>query len=230
MTHNARRLRTWLAGAAIAAQVLFVGGWLVLGAIEGHGYSAGRHDISDLGALTAHHATASRLTEGIAGAVTIAFALLVLRPSLRSVGGREPLGAWLVAVSLPGFDTMSDAFFRLDCRAADTGCAVADATASWHGKVHVACFAIAALATVAAPFVLSRRMRHVGGWQDLAVPTRIFGILTIVALAVTGVTTGTAIQGWTQRGAAVFVPLGIVALAWRALRLEARPAAVVAES
>ena len=46
-----------LAIAAVAAQVLFVGGWLIGGAIEGHGYSAGRHDISDLTALTAHHAT-----------------------------------------------------------------------------------------------------------------------------------------------------------------------------
>jgi hypothetical protein len=41
---------------------------------------------------------------------------------------------------------------------------------------------IAALATVAAPFVLAHRMRRVDGWQDLAVPTRIFGALMIVAL------------------------------------------------
>jgi hypothetical protein len=57
--------------AVITAQLLFVGGMLVLGAIEGHGYSASRHDMSDLGALTAHHATASRLIVGIAGAVTV---------------------------------------------------------------------------------------------------------------------------------------------------------------
>src|SRR5213083_430800 len=66
--HHARP--RWLAWGGIAGQIVFVGGWLVLGAIEGHGFSAGRHDISDLGALTAHHATASRITEGIAGAVT----------------------------------------------------------------------------------------------------------------------------------------------------------------
>ena len=220
---TAVRHRSWLAWAVIAAQLLFLGGMLVLGAIEGHGYSAGRHDISDLGALTAHHATAARLIVGIAGAVTIAFALLVLRPSLRSAAGREPVGTWLVALSLPGFDTMSDAFFRLDCRAADTGCTMAEATASWHGKAHIACFVIAALATVAAPFVLAHRMRRVDGWQDLAVPTRIFGVLTIVALAVTGASTGTAAQGWTQRGAIVLVALGIGALAWRVLTLARHP-------
>ena len=207
----------------IAAQLLFVGGMLILGAIEGHGYSAGRHDVSDLGALTAHHATAERLIVGIAGAVTIAFALLVLRPSLRTTGGREPVGPWLVALSLPGLDTMSDAFFRLDCRAADTGCTMAEATASWHGKAHIACFVIAALATVAAPFVLAHRMRRVDGWQDVAVPTRIFGVLTIVALAVTAASTGTAAQGWTQRGSIVLVALGIGALAWRVLTLARHP-------
>jgi len=212
------RRSAWLAGAAIAAQLLFVGGWLVIGQIEGHGYSPGRHDISDLGALTAHHATADRLTEGIAGALTIAFALWALGPSLRSADGKGTLGAWLVALSLPGFDTLTDAFFRLDCRAADAGCTAAEATASWHGKAHLACFVVAALATVAAPFVLSRRMQRVDGWQDLAGPTRAFGVLTILALIVTGASTGTAFQGWTQRGAAVLVCLGIVALAWRVLR------------
>jgi hypothetical protein len=195
----------------------------VLGAVEGHGYSAGRHDISDLGALTAHHATASRLTVGIAGALTIAFAVLVLRPSLRSAGRTGSLGAWLVAASLPGLDTMSDAFFRLDCRAADAGCTASEATASWHGKAHLVCFAISAVATVVAPFVLSRAMRKVDGWQDLAAPTRTFGIVMIAALAVTGATTGTAVQGWTQRGAAVLAALGISMRAWRVLRLESRP-------
>jgi hypothetical membrane protein len=213
------RHRAWLAAVVIAAQLLFVGGMLVLGAIEGHGYSAGRHDISDLGALTAQHATAERLIVGIAGAATIAFALLALRPSL-GANERESVGPWLVALSLPGFDTMSDAFFRLDCRAADAGCTIAEATASWHGKAHIACFVIAALATVAAPFVLAHRMRRVDGWHDLAVPTRIFGIVTILALAVTAASSGTAVQGWTQRGSIVLVALGILALGCRVVKLQ----------
>ena len=76
---------------------------------------------------------------------------------------------------------------------------------------------------VVAPFVLSRAMRKVEGWQDLARPTRNFGIVLIAALAVTGATTGTAVQGWTQRGAIVLVALGVSSLAWRVLRLESRP-------
>ncbi|MFI5708232.1 DUF998 domain-containing protein [Kribbella sp. NPDC051620] len=223
MTDNSVRRMTALGGAAIAGQLLFVGGWLVVGMVEGDGYSAGRHDVSDLGALTAHHATASRLTEGIGGALTIAFAVLVLRPCLRSAGRSGVVGAWLVAASLPAFDTMSDAFFRLDCRAADAGCTAAQATASWHAKAHLLCFGAAALATVVAPFVLSRAMRRVDGWQDLAGPARTFGIVVIAALAVTGLSTGTALQGWTQRGAILLVACGISSLAWRVLRLESRP-------
>ena len=65
-----RVLMVRLAWAAIAAEVVFVAGWLVLGAIEGHGYSPGRHDISDLGAPTAHHVWLNALTLLISGALT----------------------------------------------------------------------------------------------------------------------------------------------------------------
>ncbi|WP_427894520.1 DUF998 domain-containing protein [Kribbella sp. GL6] len=215
-------VRRSLAAGVIAAQLLFVGGWLVLGATEGRGYSAARHDISDLGALTAQHATAYRLTVGIAGFVTIAFALLVLSPSLRSAGRAGVAGAWLVALSLPGLDTMSDAFFQLDCRAADAGCTPSDAFGSWHGKAHLISFVISALATVAAPFVLSRAMRRVAGWRELAGPTRAFGILTILLLAATGATTGTTVQGLTQRVAAVVITAAVAFLGWRVLRLTSR--------
>jgi hypothetical protein len=210
------RLRTPLAVAAIAGQLLFVGGVLVLGVIEHGGYSAGRHDVSDFGALTAQHATLYRLTAGISGLLTIAFAL-----SLLAVLGRT---AWLVALSLPGLDNLTDAFFRLDCRAADRGCDLAAATASWHGTAHVVSFVIAALATVAAPFALARRMRRSGGWEDLARPTRIYGAVIVAALLATGASSGTAAQGWSQRVAIVIVTAAVAALAWRVVRLDSRGA------
>jgi hypothetical protein len=68
-----------LSGLAIAGKALFWVGWLVAGAIEGDGYSAARDDISDLSALTAHHAGLVRLLTGAAGAATVEFALLALR-------------------------------------------------------------------------------------------------------------------------------------------------------
>src|SRR2546430_17718499 len=98
-----------LAIVAIVGQVLFIGGWLLGGAIEGHGYSAGRHDISDLTALTAHHATFNRATLLVSGLLTAAFALWALRPLL-TVPGRRMAGApGLVALSAPGPRNLSEA-------------------------------------------------------------------------------------------------------------------------
>src|SRR4051812_10835630 len=70
-----------LAMGAVGAQVLFVGAALVLGALEGHGYQAARHDVSDLGALTAHHIAIWLPVMGITGALTMAFAVGALRPA-----------------------------------------------------------------------------------------------------------------------------------------------------
>jgi hypothetical membrane protein len=204
-----------LAWAAIAAQLVFIAGWLVLGAIEGHGYSPGRHDISDLGAPTAHHVWLNALTLLISGALTIAFAVLALRPALTQAELKQPVSAWLVALSLPALDNLSDVFFRLDCRAADSGCTASQAASSWHGKIHVIVAVIAALATLIAPFALAYRMRRLDAWQDLARPTLVFGILVIVSLAAAIALNGTGAQGWSQRVAAVLVTSGIVMLAVR---------------
>jgi hypothetical protein len=212
-----------LSRLTIAGQALFWVTWLVAGPIEGDGYSGTRHDISDLSALTAQHAGLVRLSTGTAGALTVAFALFALRPSVDVPGRKSAFGAWLVAFSLPGLDDLSDAFFRLDCRQVDVGCTTADATASWHGKVHVAVFIVAALATVVAPFALARRMRHIDGWRDVARPAWLFGWATIAMLALALVTTGTSVMGSTQRIAATVIPLGVVGLALRVDRLSAAP-------
>jgi hypothetical protein len=119
-----------------------------------------------------------------------------------------------------GLDNLSDAFFRLDCRAADAGCSSSDMLASWHAQIHVASFVVAAVAAVTAPFVLANRMRRLDGWATLARPTRVFGVLTIALLVLSGATTGTSVQGATQRIVAVFVTAGVAALAARTLVLS----------
>jgi hypothetical protein len=208
-----------LADAAIAAQALFIGGWLVLGQLEGNGYSAGRHDISDLGALTARHPAAWLAVLGIAGALTMAFAIGALRPALTVAGRPRPVSPWLVALSLPALDNLGDVFFRLDCRAADAGCSASDAAASWHGKAHLIVFAVAVIPTLIAPFALAHRMKLLDQWQDLVGLARIFGVLLLVGIVVNAVTTGMGVQGWTQRGLIVFVCAGVAALAVRVRRL-----------
>ncbi|HMK13012.1 MAG TPA: DUF998 domain-containing protein [Acidimicrobiales bacterium] len=202
-----------LAWATIVAQLACLAGWLFAGVIEHHGYSVTSDDISDLGALTAHHPEIVLVTCGMSGAVTIAFALVALRPALG-------IGAWLVALSLAGLDDLSDAFFRLDCRAADHGCSIGAATASWHGKIHLAAAVVAAIATVLAPFVLARRMRRSVDWRELARPTEVFGIVVALCTFVSVALTDSSAQGIAQRVLAVIVPLGVVALAVRVLQLK----------
>jgi hypothetical protein len=206
------RLRS-LAIGAIAGQLLFVVGTLVLGAIEGHGYSAAEHDVSDLSAVGAHHAGLMLAITGVAGAITIAFALGAVGPALRVPGLPGPRGAWLLALSLPAFDTFTDLFFRLDCQAAKAGCDGSVAFSSWHGKMHGVTFFVALVATIATPFALARRMSLIDAWQALARPTKRYGIALIIALAVTAATTGSSVQGLGQRFAIVVACGGMIALA-----------------
>lgn len=212
--HNGRVSRDRaLALIVILGQVVFIAGWLVGGLIEGDGYSAMRHEISDLGAVTATHPWLARTTLLIGGLSTAAFGLVVIRSELGALAG------WLVALSLLGLDGIGDFFFHVDCRRVD-GCSSTEATDSWHGMLHLAVFAVSAIATIAAPFVLSRQMRGRAGWTELAWPTRVFGFLVILALVVTLVTSESSVGGLTQRLAATLVVLGLVALAQHVIRLE----------
>jgi hypothetical protein len=197
-----------LALAAIVGQIVFVLGWLIGGAIEGHGYSFARHDISDLGALTAHHPALYFAICGIGGFSAMAFALGALRPAFG-------LGAVLLALSLPSLDSASDTFFRLDCRAADHGCSMSDAATSWHGKAHIGFFLVAALFSIAAPFVLAARMRALDAWRDLARPTRIFGVVFVVGFVLALATGDSSVAGLVQRVLIVYVCAGLCVLAWR---------------
>ena len=212
----------WLAAAAVVGQVLFVAGWIVAGALEGHGYSVSRDDISDLTALTAQHAWIMRSTQGIGAVLTIAFSLGALAPSMAVPGRRAALGPWLLAGSLIGLDNLSDAFFRLDCRHADPGCSASAAAASWQGTIHVVVGGVAAVLTIAAAFALAFRMRIVSGWQDLSRPTLGFSVVLLVSFVVYGALAGKDGPGYAQRAAALLLPAGVVVLAMRVRRLAGR--------
>jgi MFS family permease len=78
----ARRRTLLLAWAAILAQVVFVGGWILAGALEPH-YSAVRQYISELGRHGAAHPWIFVVFVGIWGLGFIALAVAIV-PSLRS--------------------------------------------------------------------------------------------------------------------------------------------------
>jgi uncharacterized membrane protein YhaH (DUF805 family) len=209
------RRAVWLAWGAVAGVVVFNLGWLLAGAAQGGGYSVASHDISDLGALTARFPWVVLTAQGVAGTLTILFALFALRPALTVPGRGQAVGAWLLAASLMGLDNLSDVFFRLDCRAADQGCTAAAAASSWHGRVHLAAGLLSGIATIALPFALGARMRHADGWHDLARPTILAGSLLVAVLAAYVAFEGKTGGGYLQRAAIVIFSAGVVTLALR---------------
>jgi hypothetical protein len=177
--------------------------------------------------LTAQHPWVMLISGGIAGAITILFALFALGPALAVPGRRAALGARLLAGSLMGLDNLSDVFFRLDCRAADPGCTTSVAMNSWHGTVHGIVGAATALATIAAVFALAFRMRRADGWRDLARPTFTFGLLFLVVLLAYAALEGKAGGGYLQRTAIVLLSVWVATLALRVHALGRLPAAAM---
>lgn len=173
-----------LALVVVPAQLLFLVGALVVGELQGSGYDPLRHDISDLGALTAPHAWWELGPEGVAGAATVAFSLVVLRPVVSWVG------SVLLAASLMGLDSLSDLAFRLDCMAVERGCTNAARLASWQAQVHAGVGLLSSLASVAALLVIARRVRRSPGWEDLSRPTQwgavALGVLLLAYAALEG--------------------------------------------
>ena len=220
-----RRLTRALAWGAVAGQVLVTAAWLIAETVQTGGYSVARDDISDLGALTAEHPWVLLIGQGVSGVLTMAFAFLALRPALAAPGHHGPVSAWLVALSAAGLDDLSDAFFRLDCRAADPGCTEAVATSSWHGAIHGIVASVTFAVLVIAPFALARRMRLVPAWRSLAWPTLGFGVLLSVAVAVFVALSITAGGGYAQRAVALLGSFGVIALALRVLAIPPAPAA-----
>jgi hypothetical membrane protein len=212
-----------LAWAAVGGQVLVTTAWLIGGTIQGGGYSVAADDISDLGALTADQPWLILIAQGVSGALTMAFAMVALRPALAVAGHRAALSAWLVGLSAAGLDDLSDAFFRLDCRAADLGCTEAVATASWHGTIHGHVGTITFAILVLAPFALARRMQFVPGWRSLARPTLGYGLVLLAAVIAYVLLSISSGGGWAQRAVALLGSLGVVVLALRVLALSTSP-------
>lgn len=217
-----RRITRWVTLTVVPAQVLFVVALVVAQAVQQDRYSSDRYDISDLGALTADHPWVLLVPEAVAGLVTIAFVLLVLRPALALPGHRDAAGPWLLAASLLGLDNVSDAFFRLDCRRADPGCTDDVRTASWHAQVHELVGFLAVLATVAALFALAHRFRQLERWADLALPVRVLGFGFLGALLVYAVRASRPGGGTAQRVAVVLLIAVFAVLVRRVLALSAR--------
>jgi hypothetical membrane protein len=176
------------------------------------------HPTSDLGADTADAAWVSNLFTSILPGLLV----LVFAEGLWHVLGRHRsarVGTGLVGKV--GVALFLTGIFTLDCRVIDAGCE----NTSSQAIVHSIVAGLAALAILASPFVVARGVRFTDGWQDLRIPSLVFGVLAVV-----GAVVGSAVG----EGLASYV-LAIVWFAWvtilavRMLRLvRARPAATTA--
>jgi hypothetical membrane protein len=131
----ARRRTLLLAWAAILAQVVFVGGWFVGGALEPH-FSQVRQYISELGRIGAANPLIFAIFMAIWGLGWIALAVAVV-PSLRT--RPWPLAMPLFFV-LAGVCAILVGPFRMDCSTILSAvCRSHEATdgRSWHYEAHI---------------------------------------------------------------------------------------------
>jgi hypothetical membrane protein len=191
----------------IVAEVLFTVTWLVAGLWQGSGYLWVRDDLSEMGAVTAPHAWWFLVPQAVAGLLTISFALFGLRSALRPAGRAGVLAVVFSAGS--AVQDLSDAAFRLDCRAAD-GCTSAQMTASWHGQLHAAFGLVCILVLIGAMFMAARAFTRLPAWSRFAGPTRLVGCLVVAGLLGVALPATASVHGLLQRGVA------LVAAAWGA--------------
>ncbi len=134
LSDAARRRTLPLAWAAIFAQVVFVGGLVVVGALEPH-YSAVRQYISELGRNGAAHPWVYAAVVGIWGLGFIALALAVA-PSLRTRPWPLAMPSMFV---LAGICAILTGLVRMDCSVTTNAVCksrqAADAL-SWHHYAH----------------------------------------------------------------------------------------------
>ena len=192
---------------------VFTFGWLVGGLAQPASYSWIRHDISDLGAMTADQPWIyNQIGANLTGLLLLAFAVGLWR----ALGSSRMARAGVSLLAIVAIDQFLDGFLRLDCRALDPGCA--QQPASWHAVAHVIESTVTIFSLLVVPFVFAWALRRVSGWADLSRPTLLFGVAAIVA--VFGLTI--LAEGIGPRAAATIWFAWVALLAYRLLRLETR--------
>ncbi len=199
----------------------FTLGWLVGGLAQPASYDWTRHDISDLGALTADQPWIyNQIGANLVGLLLFVFAVGLWRALGPTRARAARIGVGLIAVAAIG--EFLDGFLRLDCRAIDPGCA--QRTMSSLAVGHSVESSVTIISLLLAPLVLAYALRRLPAWADLSRPTLILGIATVVALF--GLTL--VAPGIGPRVGATMLFVWVAVLAYRLLRLDARSRAATA--
>ena len=204
---------TW-ARTGLAAQVVFLAAWLLAGLWQGPRYDPLRHTISDMYAVGAPHGWFLVGCITLAGAGTVLFALLGVRPALRQAGWPATVGALLLAVSILGLGDLLTPFEREGCRLADPGCTAAAQVANSGGRLDAILSGFGVLFLIACGFFLAEAMKRLPGWRTLAWPAR----WSSIALIVLATLNASPVGGLFERLLAAAAALAVAGLALAVVR------------
>lgn len=191
---DAARPRVWtLAWYAVAAQVLFVAGWILAGALE-PGYSPVRMYVSELGRRGAAHPWIFDVAVVLWGAGFIAVGV-ALTPALRT-------RHWaLIAPSLfvlAGICAVLDAPLRLDCASTVSHVCRARETAgtlSWREYGHIWASFVIEASLLLTPFALARSL-----WPGRLARFVLVGAVLVAVLLVLSAVLGGAFGAHIRQG------------------------------
>jgi hypothetical protein len=220
-----QRIRRW-SWIGLAAQVVFVVGWLLAGLWQGPRYSVIEHTISDMYADGAPHAAFLIVCVTLGGIGSVLFAWLALRPALRAGNRLATVGAVLLSLSILGLGDLLTPLEREGCRLADPGCTTAAQTANLGGTLDGILSTVGLVLFVVAGFVLAQAMRHVERWRRYVWPTRLVAIVVVVLLVLTVGTSAGGSGGLFERLLAFVAAAGVAALAIGTARTPSSPPAV----
>ena len=181
---DAARARVWvLAWYAVAAQALFVAGWILAGALE-PGYSPVRMYVSELGRRGAAHPWIFDVSVALWGLGFIGLGIALL-PVLRTRPWRHVAPSLFV---LAGVCALLDGPLRLDCASTISHLCRARETAgtlSWREYGHVWASFVIEASLLLTPFALARSLWP-GRLARLVLAGAVVVALLLVLLAVLG--------------------------------------------
>jgi hypothetical protein len=148
-------------------------------------------------AQTAPHAWVPITALMVAGAGTGVFALAGLRPALRAAGRTGAYAPWMLALSALALGNLLS-FLQIPCQSG-VACSSHQAMSTFGGIQDVVGGVIVVLLLAVTPFPMARRMSAVSGWERLARPSLLVGVVLLGCYVSMGLGATTAVHGLLER-------------------------------
>ncbi|HET7764973.1 MAG TPA: DUF998 domain-containing protein [Burkholderiales bacterium] len=212
--------------AGLLGAVLMTSGWILAGFLQPASYSWTAQEISDLGALTAHHARVWNLADSLSGVLIAAFAVGLYR----IVGSRRSGRIAALSVGVVGIGSVLDGFLREDCPLSTSAACRRRAETvglSWHHQAHDIESIVVFAAMLIGPFMLAKVFRRANELRGLRAFSLEVGIALSAATGAYLALSGRAGGGVAERAMALIYSGWVAVLAIAMLR---RPQAAPRES